>query len=158
MALSEKLKELFNKHNVKFDVEKHKELFTAQEVAASEHITGYEFAKVVMLKCDGENVMAVVPAPCIVSMEKMKRIGFKKVKLADEDDFKDLFPDCDTGAMPPFGNLYNIPLYVDKLLKNEDEIVFNSGSHTETVKIKMKDYEKIVGNKVFADISVEPTE
>jgi Ala-tRNA(Pro) deacylase len=158
MAISKKLKELFDKNNIKFDVEKHKELFTAQEVAASEHITGYEFAKVVMLECDGENVMAVVPAPLIVSMEKMKKIGFKKVKLAEEDDFKDLFPDCDIGAMPPFGNFYNIPLYVDKLLKNEDEIVFNSGSHTQTVKIKMKDYENIVGDKVFADISVKPKE
>lgn len=158
MAISKILKELFKENGIKFDVEKHKELFTAQEVAASEHITGYEFAKVVMLKCDGEIVMAVIPAPHVVLIKKVAKLGYKKVKLANEEEFKGLFPDCDIGAMPPFGNLYNIPFYVDKSFKNEDAIVFNSGTHTETVKIKREDYDKLVGKKVYVDISDQPSE
>ncbi len=157
MAIPKRLKDLFERSGIEFDVEKHKELFTAQEVAASGHITGYEFAKVVMLKCDGEIVMAVIPAPHVVSMEKFKKLGYKSVKLALEEDFKDLFPDCDIGAMPPLGNIYEIPFYVDEFFKNEDEIVFNSGSHTDTVKIKREDYDRLVGQEVYLDISNPPS-
>ncbi len=156
MAISKRLKDLFEDKGVRYDVEKHKELFTAQEVAASEHITGYEFAKVVMLKCDGELVMAVIPAPYAVSLVKIKKLGYKKVELAHEEEFKGLFSDCDTGAMPPIGNLYNIPFYVDESFKQEEEIVFNSGSHTETIKIKIVDYDKLVGEEVYKDISAPP--
>jgi Ala-tRNA(Pro) deacylase len=147
---------LFKENKIGYDVEKHKELFTAQQVAASEHITGYEFAKVVMLKCDGEVIMTVVPAPHEISFKKMKKLGYKKVRLASEDDFSNLFPDCDVGAMPPFGNLYGITFYVDNFFMKEKEIVFNSGTHTETVKIKRKDYDRLVGKKVYKDISELP--
>ncbi|MCK4422144.1 YbaK/EbsC family protein [candidate division WOR-3 bacterium] len=154
MAISQKLKDLLDEHGVEYEVEKHRELFTAQEVAASEHITGYEFAKVVILKADGKFIMAVVPAPYDVSIDKIKALGYKKVEIASEEDFKDLFSECDTGAMPPFGNLYDIPFYVDEFFKKEEEIVFNSGTHTETVKIKREDYERLVGGDVYSDISM----
>jgi Ala-tRNA(Pro) deacylase len=156
MAITKALKKLFKENKIGYDVEKHKELFTAQQVAASEHITGYEFAKVVMLKCDGEVIMTVVPAPHEISFKKMKKLGYKKVRLASEDDFSNLFPDCDVGAMPPFGNLYGITFYVDNFFMKEKEIVFNSGTHTETVKIKRKDYDRLVGKKVYKDISELP--
>lgn len=156
MAISRALKRLFEYNGVDYDVEKHKELFTAQQVAASEHITGYEFAKVVMVKCDNEMVMAVIPAPHEVSIKKMKKLGYKKVKLAKEDDFSGLFPDSDLGAMPPLGNLYGLTFYVDNFFKKENEIVFNSGTHSETVKIKRKDYDRLVGKKVYRDISDPP--
>ena len=97
--------------------------------------------------------MTVVPAPHEISFKKMKKLGYKKVRLASEDDFSNLFPDCDVGAMPPFGNLYGLTFYVDDFFKKENEIVFNSGTHTETVKIKRKDYDRLVGKKVYKDIS-----
>lgn len=158
MAISKNLKEFLEKNSVDYDVETHREVFTAQEVAASEHITGYEFAKVVMLRCDGEMVMAVVPAPHDVDPEKVKKLGFREVELADEKDFEKLFPDCDTGAMPPFGNLYNITYFVDEFFRQEEEIVFNSGTHTQTVKVKKKDFEKLIEGDRYADISVGPTQ
>lgn len=86
-------------------------------------------------------------------MKKVAKLGYKKVNLANEEEFKGLFPDCDIGAMPPFGNLYNIPFYVNESFKNEDAIVFNSGTHTETVKIKREDYDRLVGKKIYVDIS-----
>lgn len=156
MAIPKRLKDFFGKNGIKYDVEKHRELFTAQEVAGSEHITGYGFAKVVMLKCDGELIMAVIPAPYEISMHKVKKLGYKEVLLAKEEEFESLFPDCDTGAMPPFGFLYNIPFYVDKSFMNEGEVVFNSGTHTETVKIKREDYDRFIGEDAYKDIS-EPT-
>jgi Ala-tRNA(Pro) deacylase len=156
MAITKALKKLFKENKISYDVEKHKELFTAQQVAASEHITGYEFAKVVMLKCDSEMVMAVIPAPHEISIKKMKKLGYKKVKLASEGEFSNLFPDCDVGAMPALGNLYGLTFYVDNFFKKENEIIFNSGTHTETVKIKRKDYDRLVGEKVYRDISELP--
>lgn len=156
MAISKTLKNLFEENNIEYDVEKHKEVFTAQHVAASEHITGYEFAKVVMVKCDGKTLMTVIPAPHEISIQKLKKLGYKKVELADEKEFADLFPDCDVGAMPPFGDLYDLPMYVDESLKEESEIVFNSGNHIETVKIKREDYDSLIGDEAYADISIPP--
>lgn len=153
MAISEKLKNLLEGNKIPYDVELHKELFTAQEVSASEHITGYEFAKVVMLKADGEVIMVVIPAPYEVSIEKIKALGYKKVELAKESEFKDLFPECDTGAQPPFGNLYGITFYVDKSLGQEEEIVFNSGNHTETIKIRVRDFEQLIEEDLYRDLS-----
>lgn len=152
MSMVKRLKDFLNENNVDYDVERHRELFTAQEVAASEHITGYEFAKVVMLKADGEDLMAVVPAPYDVDTEKVKSLGYKKVKLSEEEEFKDIFPDCETGAQPPFGNLYDLTFYVDEFLKDEDEIVFNSGTHTETVKISGNDFRNLIGKGRYKDI------
>lgn len=152
MSMAKRLKDFLNENNVDYDVERHRELFTAQEVAASEHITGYEFAKVVMLKADGEDLMAVVPAPYDVDTEKVKSLGYKKVKLSEEEEFKDIFPDCETGAQPPFGNLYDLTFYVDEFLKDEDEIVFNSGTHTETVKISGNDFRNLIGKGRYKDI------
>ncbi|MEA1913487.1 MAG: YbaK/EbsC family protein [candidate division WOR-3 bacterium] len=156
MAIAKRLKDFLKKNGIKYDIEKHREIFTAQQVAASEHITGYKFAKVVILKCDNEMVMAVIPAPHEVSIKKMKALGYKKVELAPEKEFESLFPDCDPGATPPFGNLYNLTFYVDKSFKGEEEIVFNSGTHTETVKIRMEDYDRLVGKDVYVDISNPP--
>jgi Ala-tRNA(Pro) deacylase len=129
---------------VKFDIKRHAEAFTAQEVAAAVKVTGYELAKVVVLKGDGDYVLAVVPAPLKVDLKAARGIlGAKKLSLAHEEEFETLFPGCDRGAMPPFGNLWGVRTFVDESLARHPHIVFNAGSHIETVSMSYTDYERL---------------
>lgn len=153
MPVCEKLKNFLDSNGVRYITVTHSTAFTSQEIAASVHIKGKEFAKCVIVK-SGENFfMLVVPADHKISFEKAKEaLGVENLKLASEDEFRNLFPDCETGAMPPFGNLYGIPVYVDENFKLNEEISFNGGTHNDVVRMKMDDYTKLI-NPMFSDLS-----
>ncbi|MCK5426621.1 MAG: YbaK/EbsC family protein [Thermodesulfovibrionia bacterium] len=146
---AKKIKEFLDSNNIKYVTIKHSPAYTAQEIAASAHISGKELAKTVMVKINGKMTMAVLPATSKVDFNLLKKAsGKEKVELAREEDFKDMFPECDIGAMPPFGNLYNVDVLVDKILTEDKEIAFNAGSHTELIKMTYKDFENLVKPKV----------
>ena len=137
-----RLREFFDAHNIQFKTIRHTQTFTAQEIAASAHIPGRELAKTVMVKIDGTMTMAVLPASYRVDFKALKSAtGAGKVELATEKEFKDMFPECEIGAMPPFGNLYGLEVYVAESLAKDAGIAFNAGTHTELVKIWYKDFE-----------------
>jgi Ala-tRNA(Pro) deacylase len=145
----QKLKELLDKEKIKYVSISHSPAYTAQEIAASAHVRGKELAKTVMVKIDGEMAMVVLPASYRVDMERLKEAtGATKVELAGEKEFKDLFPGCEVGAMPPFGNLYGLQVFVAATLAAEGEIVFNACSHTELIRLGYKDFERVVSPKV----------
>jgi len=144
-----KLKEFLDSHKVKYATLNHQPAYTAGEIAAEAHISGKELAKTVMVKLDGKLAMAVLPADQKVDFQLLKEAtGAKQVELAREPEFKDQFPDCEVGAMPPFGNLYNMDVYVEEALSWDDEIGFNAGTHTEIFKLAYKDFENLVHPKV----------
>lgn len=142
-----------DENNVRYKVIQHPLAYTAQEIAAAAHIPGERLAKTVMIKIDGEMAMAVIPAPERVSFEDLvEQTGASKVELASEKEFKELFPDCDLGAMPPFGNLYGIPVYASKNLAEEIEIAFCGGEHGELVRMSFEDFKRLAKPKLL-DIS-----
>lgn len=146
---AQKVAQFLDDRNVKYVLIKHSPAFTAQEIAASAHIPGRELAKTVMVKLDDKMAMAVLPASYRVDMEALKKTaGVKKVELASENEFQRLFPQCEIGAMPPFGNLYDMPVYVANPLPEDDEIAFNAGSHAELMKLHYADFEKLVKPEV----------
>jgi len=117
------------------------------------HISGKEIAKTVIIKIEGRMTMFVLPASYKIDFEHLKEaIGAERAELATEQEFKDMFPDCELGAMPPFGNLYCMDVYVARVLKEDDEIAFNAGNHRELIKMKFSDFEKLVQPKML-DIS-----
>lgn len=132
-------------HDVAYEVLQHRIDYTAQETAADTHTPGRNFAKTVVLDTPGGHAMAVVPAVHKVDLEKIRQgIGTRQVKLADEATMSKLCPDCDVGAEPPFGNLYDLPVYVDPSLTTDDFITFNGGSHEEAIRMRFGDWERIV--------------
>lgn len=140
-----KLLKFLDNNSVKYVVIKHSPAFTAQEIAQSAHIPGKGLAKTVMVKIDGKLAMAVLPAKEMVDIDRLKEItGAEYVELAGEKEFETTFQGCETGAMPPFGNLYNIPVYVEESLSTQKEIAFNAGSHTELIKMNYSDFERLV--------------
>ena len=142
---AKKIKEFLDKNKIKYVTCTHSQAFTAQEIAAAAHIPGKQLAKTVMIKVDSEMAMAVLPATDHVYLRILKEMtGAKKVRLAEEKEFKDLFPDCEIGAMPPFGNLYDIAVFVSTSLAEDEEIAFNAGTHTELIKIAYRDFEQLV--------------
>ena len=146
----EKLKNFLDEHKVKYVSIKHSEAFTAQEIAASAHIPGKELAKTVMVEIDGKMAMAVVPASYHVDFRLFeKESGAERVSLATEESFKEMFPDCEPGAMPPFGNLYDMDVYVAKSLTDDEKIFFNAGNHTELIKLSYEDYQELVNPKIL---------
>ena len=143
------LTNFLDEHGVKYVTIRHSRAFTAQEVAASAHIRGDELAKTVMVKLDGKMAMAVVPASFHVDLNLLREVtGGAKVEIAAEAEFRDLFPGCETGAMPPFGNLYGMDVFVSEKLAGDEEIAFNSGTHTELIQLAYKDFERLVKPKV----------
>jgi Ala-tRNA(Pro) deacylase len=125
--------------------------YTAQGIAALTHIPGKELAKTVMVMVDGKLAMAVVPASFRVDLFKLKRyLDAETVELASESEFRDRFPDCETGSMPPFGNLYGMDVFVDESLAEDKEIAFNAGSHRELVRMSYADYRSVVKPVVIA--------
>jgi len=150
MSVSAKLREYLDQNNIKYTLITHSKGYTAQELAAIMHVPGKEIAKVVILKIDGRFAMAVIPAPQKIDFERFKvATGIKEVALASEKEFQNLFPDCEVGAMPPFGNLYGLPVYVAQPLKEDKEIVFNAGSHTEAIRMQYADFERLVNPTVI---------
>ena len=143
MAMSSRLKAFLTKQKIAYTSHKHPTAYTAQEIAAAQHVSGKQLAKCVLVHTDKGHVLAVLPAIELVDFAKLKKVlRVKKLRLASEADIQRLFPDVDVGAMSPFGNLYNIPTVVDKALAGADEIVCNAGSHTQTVTLRYRDFEK----------------
>ncbi len=140
-----KLKQFLDQNNVQYIVISHSVAYTAQGIAALTHTPGKELAKTVIVKVDGELAMVVLPASYQVDLPRLQS-GTKAaaVVLASEREFKDRFPDCETGAMPPFGNLYGMKVYVDPKLREDREIAFNAGSHRELVRMAYADFERVV--------------
>jgi Ala-tRNA(Pro) deacylase len=140
-----RLQEFLDSHNIKYVVISHSVGYTAQGIAALTHISGKELAKPVIVKLDGALAMVVVPAASQVDLSRLKSVtGATNAVLATEQEFKDKFPDCETGAMPPFGNLYDLPVLADDSLTRDKEIAFNAGSHRELVRMAWDDFEKLV--------------
>ena len=142
MGIPRRLISYLNDKKIKYELLHHPEAFTAQTIAAAEHIKGRHHAKVVIVKSDDQHLMTVVPANTRIDLEKFERVVGKSVALENELEFKPLFPDCQPGTMPPFGNLYGLPTYVDRALSKEDFIVFEAGTHSDAIKLKYKDYER----------------
>ena len=146
-----KVKEFLDANAVKYIVISHSKAYTAQGIAAVSHISGKELAKTVIVKLDGALGMVVLPASYQVDLLALRRVtGVREAQLATEREFKQHFPDCETGAMPPFGNLYGIPVYVDETLTEDFEIAFNAGSHYELIKMAYTDFERLVGPEVLS--------
>lgn len=144
-----RVKEFLDQHNVKYVVISHSPAITAQEIAASAHIPGKELAKTVMVKIDGTMAMAVLPASHQVDFDLLKAAtGAAEVELATEQDFRGTFPGCELGAMPPFGNLYDMQVIVSQTLSEDEEIAFNAGSHTELIRLGYADFQRLVQPKV----------
>ncbi len=140
-----KLKDFLDKNNIKYVSIRHSTAYTAQEIAASAHVKGRNMAKTVMVKVDGELAMAVLPAKYRVDLDRLKEgSGGGQVELATEQDFVGKFTDCEAGAMPPFGNLYDMRVYADETLKADKEIAFNAGSHSELIQLSYLDFEALV--------------
>jgi Ala-tRNA(Pro) deacylase len=149
-----KLKEFLDSEGIKYVTISHSKAYTAQEVAASAHIPGKEMAKTVMVKLDGEMAMVVLPANHKVDFDQLADVlGVNDADLASEEEFKGLFPDCDPGAMPPFGNLYGMDVYIEESLVDNQRIAFNAGSHTEVIRVPFTDFERLVNPKVFTAAS-----
>lgn len=146
---AKKLKEYLDSKNIKYVSIYHAAASTSQRIAATSHIPGKELAKTVMLKVDGKMAMAVLPSSNNINFESFKRAAkAEKVELASELAFINLFPDCEVGAMPPFGNLYGMDVYVADILSNDEEIAFNAGTHTELIRMGYDDFVKVVNPKV----------
>ena len=145
MPLKKRLKDFLDENDVKYVTIIHSKAYTAQEIAAACHIPGKIFAKTVILKIDGKFAMAVLPATHKINMDLFRQVSHtKEVELSTEEEFESLFPKSETGAMPPFGNLYDLPTYVDSSLTEDEEICFNATTHSEVIKMNYREYEKLV--------------
>ena len=144
-----KLRDFLDSNNVKYLVLSHSVAYTAQGIAALVHLSGKKLAKTVMVRIDGVLAMAVVPAAFHVDLDLLRAAaGAQTVEIATEQEFKDAFPDCETGAMPPFGNLYGMAVYADPSLGESEEITFNAGTHRELVRMAWADMVRLVKPKV----------
>jgi Ala-tRNA(Pro) deacylase len=145
MKCRERLEQVLRENGVGFEVLTHSQAYTTQEVAAALHLPGRQVAKVVIVKADGKMVMLVLPAPDRLDFPQVRKLlGAKEAALAKEEEFGDIFPDCALGAMPPFGNLYDLPVYVDQALAGEEDIIFRIGTHRETMKVAYADFARLV--------------
>jgi Ala-tRNA(Pro) deacylase len=144
-----KLKEFLDNMNVRYVTINHALAYSTQQTAATAHIRGKELAKTVMVKIDGKMSMVVLPGSFKLDLEQLKNItGARTVELATEAEFKNMFAECDVGAMPPFGNLYGMEVYADEKLAEDEEIAFNAGTHMELIRLAYKDFERLVKPKI----------
>jgi Ala-tRNA(Pro) deacylase len=148
MPILTKLRELLETNKVPYSVHSHPQAYTAQEIAALAHVTGRMLAKVVMVKAGDELLMLVLPADHRVDLDRVRHMTGKDLRLATETEFRDAFPGCEVGAMPPFGNLFGIPIWVDRSLEQDDEIVFNAGTHTLTAKLAFDDFVRLTEPRI----------
>jgi len=145
MPILPKLQEYLEQHHVQYEVKTHWTTYTAQEVAAAEHISGKDVAKVVMIKCaDGAPMMLVLPASHRVDFSHLAETLGTRAELEQEREFRTLFPDCEVGAEPPFGNLFAVDMLVDKALTEDSDIVFNAGTHQDSVRMRYHDFAQLV--------------
>ena len=149
MTCKERLEAYLREQQVPYEVQHHRIAYTAQDVATIEHVPNVLMAKVVMVFADGKLTMLVLPASHRVDLTRVgPATEAKEVFLAGEREIAAAFPDCDVGAMPPFGNLYDIPVYVDRLLAEDETIVFQAGTHTDTICMTYADYARLVRPRV----------
>lgn len=145
MSISHKLRATLEKEGVEFNILEHQPAYTALEIAGAQHVPGRKVIKCVIVKADGKFLMCVLPAIHLLDLNKLKNVlNTKHVELAKEEDIARLFPDDEVGGEPPFGNLYGLPVIVDKILEEDNDIVFNAGSHTEMIQMKFHDYQRLV--------------
>jgi len=145
MAILKRLKEMLDGAKITYEVYNHALAYTAQEIAAKQHVSGNELAKVVMLEADDQLVMGVVRGNDKIGLHIVEEsLGARHVRLATEDEFISRFPECEIGAMPPFGNLFGVKVYVDPALAKDEYIYFNAGNHVQTVRLKYKDFARLV--------------
>lgn len=156
MPLS-KLRAFLDSHKIQYLVISHSVAYTAQGIAALAHVSGKRLAKTVIVKIDGILAMVVVPASAHVDMEALRMFtGARTVELATEREFKDAFPDCETGAMPPFGNLYDMSVYADESLAENEEFTFNAGTHRELVRMRWDDFVRLV-RPIMDELTYQPS-
>ena len=148
MSISTRLKGFLDENQIPYSVMTHPRAFTAQGAAAIMQISGKELAKTVVLRAGEEMILAVLPAPNHVRLDKLAAEVGKSVWLASEQEFSSLFSDCELGAMPPFGSLYNVPVYVDESLAADEEIVFNAGTHRDAIRMRYDDFVRLAKPKV----------
>jgi Ala-tRNA(Pro) deacylase len=153
MQIPKQLIDYLNENGVAYEILQHPEAVTAQRVAEAEHVRARHQAKIVMVKSNGKHLMTVIPANHRIDLLKVEKLTGKPASIENEQDFKSIFHDCAIGAMPPFGNLYGLPTYVDRRLTQEDYIVFEAGTHTDAIKLNYRDYERIVKPQV-ADLAM----
>ena len=146
-----KLKDFLDRHKVKYVVIQHSTAYSSSEIAASAHVKGKTLAKTVIVRVDGTDTMAVLPSSYHVNLEKL-RIATRSgsAVLSAEGEFAKEFPGCDEGAMPPFGNLYGMPVYVDPSLAEDEQIAFNACTHTELIQMAYKDFVELVKPTVIS--------
>jgi len=148
-----KLKEFLDTRGIRYVTIQHSPAFTAKEIAASAHIPGKQLAKTVMVRVNGRMAMAVLPASYSIDFHLLREVcGAERVELATEREFRDMFMECEVGAMPPFGNLYGMEVFVAGTLAEDEEIAFNAGTHRELIKMAYADFERLV-NPVVAEFA-----
>jgi len=145
MSIPKKITEFLDARQIAYQHCTHSPAYTAQGLAHVQHVSGKELAKVVMVVADGKMVMTVLPGSHRVELEPLsKLLKCENIRLATEEEFRDLFPDCELGAMPPFGNLYNLAVWVDQTLETHPTIIFNAGTHVETIQMSFVDFKLLV--------------
>lgn len=152
MTISARIKQYLDENNIDYQTAEHPLAYTAAEVAESQHIRGKQMIKSVIVKSDETFIMCVLPAIHMIDFEKLQNVLEKEnLRLAEEEELYKLFPEYEIGAEPPFGHLYGLKVYADKILENEEEIVFNAGTHKDVVKLKFRDYKRL-SDPIIADI------
>ncbi|MFC1564522.1 aminoacyl-tRNA deacylase [candidate division KSB1 bacterium] len=150
MAACDKLKKLLDEQKIKYVMHTHSKAYTSQEIAATMHVSGNVLAKSVMVKSNGNLSMVVLPANYKINFDDLKKaLGDKDLQLASEKNFKPLFKECETGAMCPFGNLYDVPVFIAKSIADKDEIAFNAGTHTDAISMPMGNYMNLVQPRIL---------
>ncbi len=149
MLILKRLQELLDRYQVQYQLFSHQEAYTAPELAHVLHVSGKMLAKVVIVKADDRFVMAVLPSNWNIDFMRFQVVlGAGTIRLASEEELKDLFPDCQLGTMPPFGNLYGLEVYVDESLTEDQEIIFQGGTHFGAVKLRYHDFASLVRPRV----------
>jgi len=157
MRCQEQLEQYLCEHHIPYQIQHHLVAFTAQQIAESEHVSGKKVAKSVVVFGDSTMALLVLPATCRVDLQKVQEcLGAKQVRLAHEDEFQAAFPGCEVGAMPPFGNLYGLPVSVEESLTTQQTIVFPIGTHTETMSLKYADFERLLQPTIF-EFALKPS-
>ena len=148
MTMSARLKTYLDENNIHYTLMSHSPAYTAQAAAATMHVPGKELAKSVVVTAGSQSALAVLPASFHVNLKKLGELLGKPTRLASEQEFISLFQDCELGAMPPFGQLYKLPVFVDRSLEADEEIVFNAGTHRDAIRMRYADFKRLESPKV----------
>ena len=148
MSISTRLKALLDENKIPYSTLTHETTYTAQGTAATMQIATKDLAKTVVLLAGDEMILAVLPGEKHVKLHKLGKELEKPIRLATEQEFKSRFPDCEAGAMPPFGSLYKVPVYVDESLAADEEIFFNAGTHHDAIRMRYEDFVRLVKPKI----------